>query len=76
MEDATGNNQIGLFWYGGSMWPYRGEVRSETVTGTHDWMRVSVVGTAPKDAVFVRANLISENNSGATRFDDVMLVEE
>jgi len=75
-EDATGNNQIGLFWYGGSMWPYRGEARSETITGTHGWTNVSVVGTAPKDAVFVRANLISENNSGATWFDDVVLVEE
>ncbi len=74
--DATGNNQIALFWYGGNMWTYRSEVRSETITGTRDWMKVKLTAAAPENATFVRINLISENNSGTTWFDNVVLVEE
>lgn len=75
-ENATGNNQIGLFWYSGNQWTYQGEVRSENVTGTTPWKRVEVVGVAPVGASLVRPNLISESNSGTTWFDDVELVEE
>jgi hypothetical protein len=35
-----------------------------------------VVGTVPRDAALVRVNLISENNSGTTWFDDVTLTVE
>ncbi|MDI6828570.1 MAG: glycosyl hydrolase, partial [Armatimonadota bacterium] len=75
-EKATGNNQIGLFWYTGDMWHYIREDRSETVTGTNDWRKISITASAPKNAAFVRVNLISENNSGKVWFDDVVLVEE
>lgn len=75
-RDATGNNQIGLFWHTGNMWTYISESRSESTTGTCDWTKVTLTATAPRDAMFLRANLISEKNSGATWFDDVELVEE
>ena len=75
-ENATGNNQIAFYWYGGNMWTYRGEVRTENMTGTHDWTKVSVTATVPEGTTFVRPNLVSENNSGVTYFDDVSLVEE
>jgi hypothetical protein len=74
-ENATGNNQLGLFWYGGDMWSYQSEVRSENITGTHDWTKVILTAKAPFDATFVRVNLISENNTGAAFFDDVSLTE-
>jgi len=75
-ENATGNNQIAFYWYSGNMWTYRGEVRTENTTGTHDWTKVSVTATVPEGTTLVRPNLISENNSGVTYFDDVSLVEE
>lgn len=75
-QDATGNNQIALYWYKGNMWTYTGEVRSESVTGTSDWRKVTVEGVCPADACLVRVNLISENNTGQTWFDDIELSEE
>jgi hypothetical protein len=74
-KDATGSTQAGLFWYTGNMWTYLSEVRSEPITGATDWRQLSVEAVAPKDAVFVRVNLTSENNSGAAWFDDAALVE-
>jgi len=76
MENATGNNQIGFFWYSGNQWTYKGEVRSENITGTSDWKKVTVEGTCPEDACLVRVNLISEKNTGKTWFDDIELIEE
>ena len=75
-ENATGNNQIALYWYSGNMWTYQSEVRTENITGAHDWTKVSVTATVPEGTTFVRPNLISENNSGVTYFDDIKLVEE
>jgi len=75
-ENATGDNQIALYWYSGNMWTYQSEARTENITGTNDWTKVSVVGTVPEGTTFVRVNLISQNNSGTTYFDDISLVEE
>lgn len=74
-QEATGATQVGLFWYAGNMWTYKGEVRSDPVTGTGEWRKLTVEGTAPDDAMFVRVNLISEKNTGAAWFDDVVLTE-
>lgn len=76
LENATGNNQIGFFWYSGNQWTYKGEIRSENITGTSDWKKVTVEATCPADACLVRVNLISENNTGTTWFDDIELIEE
>ncbi|MDH7481960.1 MAG: glycosyl hydrolase [Armatimonadota bacterium] len=75
-ENATGNNQIALFWYSGDMWHYIREDRSESVTGTNGWKKIGVTAVAPKGSAFVRVNLISEKNSGKVWFDDIALVEE
>lgn len=75
-ENATGNNQIAFYWYSGNMWTYQSEVRTENITGTHDWTKVSVTATVPEGTTLVRPNLISENNSGVVCFDDISLVEE
>ena len=74
-ENATGSNQIGLFWYSGNQWTYKGEVRSENITGTHDWTKVEVTAKVPEGASLVRPNLISENNTGTAWFDDIVLEE-
>lgn len=75
-ENATGNNQIAFFFYSGNMWTYQREVRSENVTGTRGWTKVSVEAKVPEGTTFVRVNLISEDNRGTAWFDDVSLVEE
>lgn len=75
-QSACGANQIGLAWYSGCMSSCLGEVRSGTITGTHDWTKVTLAAHAPDDAAFVRANLISESNPGKAWFDDIVLVEE
>lgn len=74
-ENATGNNQIALYWYKGNMWTYVGEARSESVSGTSDWRKISMEGVCPADAWLVRVNLISENNTGQVWFDDIELTE-
>jgi len=75
-RNATGNNQLGLFWYTGDMWHYLREDRSETLVGTNDWTKISITATAPQNAAFVRVNLIGEKNRGQVWFDDLTLVEE
>ncbi len=75
-ENATGANQIALFWYSGNMWTYQGNARTENITGTNGWTKVTVTAKAPEGTSMVRVNLISENNTGTTWFDDVSLVEE
>ena len=75
-ENATGKNQIALYWYSGNMWTYQSEVRTDNITGTHDWTKVSVTATVPEGTTLVRPNLISEDNSGVTWFDDIALTEQ
>ncbi|MCL6628026.1 MAG: endo-1,4-beta-xylanase, partial [Armatimonadetes bacterium] len=75
-QNATGRNCVAMLWYSGNMWTYQGEVRSESITGTRDWTKVTVSGLAPKDSTFVRVNLMSEDNSGAVWFDDITLTEQ
>lgn len=75
-KDATGDNQAAVLWYTGSQWPCIGAVRTETVTGTRDWTRVTASGVAPKDACLARVNFVSENNTGTAWFDDAVLEEE
>lgn len=74
--EATGSTQIALFWCNGNLQEYAGDVRSQPISGTQDWTEVTVSGIAPKDATFVRVNLISENNTGTAWFDDVTLTAE
>ncbi len=75
-KDATGRNLIALYWYSGNQWTCLGSPSSESTTGTHDWTKVTVRAKPPRDAAMVRVNLISEDNSGTTWFDDVALTEE
>jgi hypothetical protein len=75
-ENATGKSQIAFFFYSGNMWTYQSEVRTENVTGTRGWTKVSVEAKVPEGTTFVRVNLISEDNTGTTWFDDISLVEE
>lgn len=75
-EEATGESSIALLWYKGNMWTYISEERTEYIAGTGDWFKASISGEAPRGATFVRVNLISTNNTGTTRFDDIELVEE
>lgn len=75
-ENATGNNQIAFFFYSGNMWTYQSEVRTENLTGTHGWTKVSVNAKVPEGTTFVRVNLIGEKNSGTALFDDISLVEQ
>lgn len=75
-QDASGENQVGIFWYKGNMWTYIGEARSESVSGTSGWRKLGLTATAPEDAMFARVNLISCGNTGSVLFDDVTLVEE
>lgn len=75
-KDATGTNKIAIFWYNGNQWGVVDRVLTQPLTGTNDWTKVSVVGTVPRNAALVRVNLISENNTGTTWFDDVTLTVE
>jgi len=75
-KDARGENIIEIAWYNGDMWRRIGTSRSQTMLGTQDWTKVNVVGICPRDAMFVRVALISENNPGTTWFDNLSLVEE
>jgi len=75
-KDATGLNALSLKWYAGDQWQPLGDAHTQTITGTQDWTKVSVEGTVPDNACFLRPNLISENNSGTVWFDDIEVVEE
>lgn len=75
-QDATGKNVISIFWYNGNQWGVVDTVPTRSLTGTNDWTQVSVEGVVPRDAALVRVNLISENNTGTTWFDDVTLTLE
>lgn len=75
-KDATGRNVIGLFWYNGSQWRVVGTACTDSLNGTHDWTRVTVTARPPRGAALVRVNLISENNTGTTWFDDVTMTEQ
>ncbi len=75
-KDATGKNVVAMYWYSGNQWTCLGTPSTATITGTKDWTQVTVKGVAPRDAAFVRVNLISENNTGTTWFDDISLTQE
>ena len=75
-RDATGRNVVALYWYNGNMWTCIGTPGTESITGTRDWTKVTVSAKPPRDAALVRVNLISEDNTGTTFFDDVALTEE
>lgn len=75
-KDATGDNGVALVWYTGEGWTAISDFRSKTITGTHDWQKVTVEGTVPANIPFMRPNLMSVDNSGTVWFDDVELVEE
>lgn len=75
-KDATGNNKLAIYWYNGSMWGVVDTISTQSLLGTNEWTRVSAVGTVPRNAALARVNLISENNSGTTWFDDVTLTVE
>ena len=76
IKDATGKNVAAMYWYNGNQWTCLGWPGTRSVTGTQDWTKVTVTGKPPKDAALVRVNLISEENSGTTWFDDVTLTED
>lgn len=75
-KDATGDNFATMRWYSGNMWTPLGDTRTQTITGTQDWTKMTVEGTVPRDAMFVRIHLISQKNTGAVWFDDLEMVEE
>jgi len=75
-RDATGKNVAGLYWYSGNQWTCLGSPSSQSITGTQDWTKITVTAKPPRDAALVRVNLVSENNSGTTWFDDVYLTEK
>jgi len=73
---ATGTNCISIAWYAGNMFTWRGESRTQSLTGTNDWTYVTASGTAGPDTAFIHVFLESDNNTGTTWFDDVSVVEE
>lgn len=75
-KDATAKNAAAMYWYNGNQWGVVGTPTTQSITGTRDWTKVTVSGKPPKDSALVRVNLISEDNSGTTWFDDVTLTEE
>jgi len=75
-KDATGKNLAAMYWYNGNQWGVVGTPSTQNIVGTHDWTKVTVTGKPPRDAALVRVNLISEENSGTTWFDDVTMTEE
>lgn len=75
-KDATGDNSIALVWYSGEGWTALTDARSQTITGTHDWQKVTIEATVPADRPFMRPNLMSVDNSGTVWFDDIEVVEE
>ena len=75
-KDATGKNVIGLYWYSGNQWTCLGSPSTQSITGTQDWTKVTVTAKSPRDAALVRVNLLSENNTGTTWFDDVTMTEQ
>jgi len=74
-KDATGRSVIGLYWYSGNQWTCMGRSCTESISGTQDWRRVTVTAKPPRGAALVRVNLLSENNTGTTWFDDVTMTE-
>ena len=58
------------------MWTPLGTVPTPTLTGTHDWTRVTAEGTAPRDVFFVRVHLNADHDTGTVWFDDISPVEE
>ena len=75
-KDATGKNLAEMYWYNGNQWGVVGTPSTQNIVGTHDWTKVTVTGKPPRDAALVLVNLISEENSGTTWFDDVTMTEE
>jgi hypothetical protein len=75
-KDATGQNAVAMYFYNGNQWGVVGTPTTQSIAGTQDWTMVTVTGKPPKDAALVRVNLISENNTGTTWFDDVTLTEQ
>ena len=68
-EGVTGKVNAHLAWQQGTHW--LSEIPTETVTGTNDWTRLTVTGTAPEKADSVVISMNHSRSRGTAWFDDV-----
>jgi hypothetical protein len=69
--------ELKLAWHDGTLWRPMGEAVRTTQEGTQkSWKPLTVSGTAPTDAVYLRLQLISRNPEGPVWFDDARVIPD
>jgi len=88
-KGATSRNYIAIRFGGGGWWAkhasswlwggrfYEGiaTLRSKSIEGTTEWIKLEVKATPPEGATWMTLLCCSEDNKGAVYFDDLLLVE-
>ncbi|HHK42750.1 MAG TPA: hypothetical protein ENJ50_10065, partial [Planctomycetaceae bacterium] len=70
-QDVTGRASVMLAWQRNGRW--LSEDSSPPIKGTHDWQRLTVTGTAPRQADSVRVTFGLAYGDGTAWLDDVTL---
>lgn len=73
-KEATGENDAQILFLGGPGWSWLGGPTTESVTGsTNGWRTFTLEGVVPKEADFLRVNLVSKGNTGLVLFRNIRL---
>lgn len=70
-RDVSGRARVRIAWQARGSW--LSEVASDPLSGTSDWTRLTVSGTAPQNAETARVILELADGSGTAWFDDAKL---